>query len=455
MKRIIISAYAFLIAFMAIGICAKADTHLQDPNFSWNWLENASAKDYSTQGDFVCGGGTGWDGLTPWYTEYIQGDHVVTVYNRLTGVLMAISAEPFMAKEQNEYDEWIDNFYNVGVGNISPSTVFEDWQEVFPEYENGFAVWWSDKTDYYVTADYYVESAAQLYMILADDGFEPPEPENPWSQYEPKFYLKIESATLMGMANVGVHGDKLEYTITWDTTQSYVAGREQDFGIQVAISPQNNTDNGGIFYNWKTKKFVKQTDIYPCNMATIAFPFTFGDIERLGWFGTNFLDNNFYIYVRVVNIDTNEPVTNKWTWFQVTKMFELRGSGTQTESGEGNLGESTSVGSWENGVFQYTDGRDPGDNTNEDGTQNSNGSSVSPQASASGINNYEPTAPEESGFSANITNLKGSLSDMIRLVGQIPSMLAQLMLFMPSWLITLMSASIGLLLVVGIIKTLT
>lgn len=447
MKKVIIASYAFLIAFMAIGICVKADTIAGD-NFSWNWLENASTKDYSSDGNMVCGGGEGWDGLKPWYSGYLYGDHVVTIYNELTGRLCAISFESFYAKTQNNYDDFVDTpFSLISPSNTGLTIVAEDWYSVFPQNESPIAVWWCEYVDYFVEADFYIQSAADLYMQLEDWGFEWNEPNMP-SNDEPKFYLKTAG-----------NYRNCEYTISWDTHGSYAAGKENQYGISVYIAQGNGeNDEGGIFSFWRKKKVLNNTDISPPSLSSVAYPFTFKDVQRTSLF-SSWTENQFWLYIRVVNLSNNEPASQKWTYFLVAKQFEIVSSGIQIEGQDGYVGSTQVVGTRdpETGIFEYTDDRPIGENTNQDGEVNINGSSVSPQAFEEGVNNYDPTEPTTSnlGYGNSINNLSETLSSLVAMVGQVPNMISEMLSFLPAWVITLIATSIAMMVVIGVIKTLT
>lgn len=450
MKKVIIGAYAFLIAFLAIGVCAKADT-LAGEDFSWNWLENAPAKAYDTDGNFCVGGGEGWDGLEPWYMGYLYGPHVVTIYNELTGGYYAISFESFYAKIQNGYYEFTSPDYQFGQvnpSNTSLAMIAEDWYNVFPQNESPIAIWnYTAQTDYFVEADFYIQSAADLYMQLEDWGFDWNYPESP-SNVEPRFYLKTTG-----------NYRNCEYTISWDTQGSYAEGKENQYGISLYIAQGNaENDEGGIFSFWRKKKVLNSTDISPPSLASVAYPFTFKDVQRTSLF-SSWAENQFWLYIRVVNLSNNQPASQKWTYFLVAKQFEIVSSGIQIEGQDGTVGSTQSVGTRdpETGIFEYTDDRPIGQNTNQDGEVNINGSSVSPQAFEEGVNNYDPTEPTTSnlGYGNSINNLSETLSSLVAMVGQVPNMISEMLSFLPAWVITLIATSIAMMVVIGVIKTLT
>ena len=339
---------------------------------------------------------------------------------------------------------------NSGNGNFNMTNLFSDWYTVFPEWVN---------TDYWVTDiyntqgtpeerwglvqyDIMVTSASQLRAQLEDKDWSPPSPEN---TRDPYFYLKVTSPAI---------AQNIEYTITWETEGSFVDGHEGDYGIQVYLSQRNNNTGFGNM-NFSQKDAIKNSDTYPFWLNQIAFTFTYGDLNKLiKWYqNASFLDNSFFIFLRIVD-SNNQPVNSKWYSFHIVKKYEITSSQSYTEGEDGELSEPENLTSYEDGTMQYEDGRPTGDNSNGDGEQNSNGSSVSPSASDYGINNYDPTNPDQANFSygGTINNLFQNLQELVGGISQIPTIMGTLLSFLPSWLLTLIAVSIGLFVVVGTIK---
>ena len=270
-------------------------------------------------------------------------------------------------------------------------------------------------------------------------------PVFPDPTHDPFFYLKVTSP---------LNTQNIEYTLTWDTNGSW-AEPQNEYAIKYYVSKVTNDSTGDFFNDWTNKKPINSSDQYPTPLNNTCATFTLKDLRDMYLFGGGFLDHNFYIYIQIVNSDNGNPVNNKWFAFQVSKMYEITAYFGQTES-NGIVGEATyyTTRDPETGITDYTDGRPTGDNTNENGERNSNGSSVSPTASNQGINNYTPTNSEQNGinYGTSLNNLSSNLSGLVQSVGGLPNMVAQLLTFLPSWVITIMAVSLGMLVIIGTIK---
>lgn len=322
------------------------------------------------------------------------------------------------------------------LGNADITTLFKNmggWYAytgaidiaTFETYECNFTV--------YSSADVFLET-------LVNNNYDIP--VTPPTIHDPYFYLKVTSP-----ANT----QNIEYTITWDTEDSW-AQPEENFGIQYYVSKESQ-DGGDFVNSWANKKPINSTNQFPTPLTNIVASFTLGDLRDMYLFGGGFLDHNFYIYIRVVNLDTITPVNNKWFAFQVTKMYEINSYFGQTEN-DGTIGDKTSKSERNNGVMDYTDGRTGGDNTNQEGQRNQNGSSVSNTASGQGVTNYTPTNGQENGidYGTSLNNLSSNLSGLVQSVSGLPNAFATLVSFMPAWVITIMAVSLGMIVVIGTIK---
>lgn len=289
-------------------------------------------------------------------------------------------------------------------------------------------------------------SSQDLYNKLQEYGFENPNASDPNLGNMPYFYLKVNGPA----GNHNTFMGDVEYTLTWDCRDSFIQD-QRDYYIQVFVWNGNENSFNG---NWSNRKAIKNTDMSPFNMGMLAFSWTYTDMERL-WLINNWTQHHFRISIRITDGDGN-PVNNKWVNFSVSKMYEIT-SGFNCDDVEGSpTGTSIPFGERREGIFQFTDGRPVGDNTNEDGTQNSNGSSVSPEASEAGINNYDPTnAYGNYSFGSSLQSLQASLTEMVQTIGNLPEIFAKVASFMPTWLISLIGVSIGMLVLIGVVKTLT
>jgi len=353
-----------------------------------------------------------------------------------------------------ENNNTITTYYTLTGHKIGSSGIIDsDFITYFPQTQNIIYVFEytnppsSSSTIGDENVDIFCTGSQDLYNKLANMNWQNPNIYDPSLGQMPYFYLKV-------VGPAGAHntfmGD-VEYTLTWDTTGSFITN-QSDYYIQVYAwsgSDQN------FFSNWNHKKAINNTDSSPYNMGMLAFTWSYINMERL-WLMNNWSQHHFQISIRIVDANGN-PVNNKWVNFGVTKMYEITSSTITTEGQDGTPNQNTEIiGQRENGVFDYTDGRPQGDNTNEDGTQNSNGSSVSPGAAQQGINNYEPTESYGNyNFGTSLKSLEETLTSMVQTIGQLPSLFSTVASFMPSWLISLIGVSIGMLVLIGVVKTLT
>lgn len=337
-----------------------------------------------------------------------------------------------------------------GSNNFNMANLFSDWYSVFPEWVNS-DYWVADVYNTFgiaeerwglVQYDIAATSAASLRQTLEENDWAPPSSE---STKDPYFYLKVTSPAIV---------QNIEYTITWETVGSYAEGHEGDYGIQVYLSQRNNNSGFGNM-NFSEKDAIKNSDTYPFWLNQIAFTFTYKDLNNLiKWYqNASFLDNSFFIFLRVVD-SNNQPVNNRWYSFHIVKRYEITSSQSYEENEDGELSEPENLTSYEDGTMQYEDDRPIGDNSNGEGGQNSNGSSVSPSASSEGISNVGATNPDDSNFSygGTINNLFQNLQELVGGISQIPTIMGTLLGFLPSWLLTLIAVSIGLFVVIGTIK---
>ena len=278
-----------------------------------------------------------------------------------------------------------------------------------------------------------------------DSNGDPPnyDPLNPFR--DPYFYLKVTSPT---------YTPNIEYTITWDTSNSW-ANPQSDYAIQVYVSKSTNDQTGDFFNSWSTKKAIKSTDQYPITLDQVAFSFTLQELRNMYLFGGGFLDHNFYIYIRVVDADTGRASSPRWKAFQVTKMYEVQSSFGQTEGIDGEPGDKEYYTERnDQGGTDYIDGRETGDNTDGQGNQSQNGSSVSPQGSENGISNTTPTNGQENGinYGTSLNDLSSNLSGLVSTIGSLPYVMMQVLNFLPAWVVTLISVSLGMIVVIGTVK---
>ncbi len=246
----------------------------------------------------------------------------------------------------------------------------------------------------------------------------------------PKFYLKTYNAYGMNKYS--------EYTLTWDTKGSFVEGKESDYGFKVYIAKENKPSDA---------KVLDSTKISPCLFSASSLVFTWQDVKDLfSFLSTSKLENRFDVFIQITD-KSGKAVSDNYIHFLVIKRMEIRDSNYVDRDGN----EKKSYGKWENGQFEYTDGRET---SAEDKTTNGNGSSTAPSSNVKndGYTNVE-NAPSSSNIDASATkSLINSLSTIASMLGDVPALIAQVYSWLPVEVITLIGTGIGLIVVVGIIK---
>lgn len=250
------------------------------------------------------------------------------------------------------------------------------------------------------------------------------------SDNPPKFYLKTHNDYGMNKYS--------EYTLTWDTKDSFVDGKESDYGFKVYIGTENKPSDA---------KVLDSTKISPCLFSASSLVFTWQDVKDLfSFLSTSKLENRFDVFIQITD-KSGKAVSDNYIHFLVVKRMEIRDSNYVDKDGN----EKSSYGKWENGQFKYTDGRDT---SSEDNSTNSNGSSTAP---GSNVSNDDYTdisnAPSSSQIDASATSsLIKTLDIIVSSVSNVPALLAKVYAWLPYQIITLIGTAIGLIVVVGIIK---
>lgn len=250
------------------------------------------------------------------------------------------------------------------------------------------------------------------------------------SDNPPKFYLKTHNDYGMNKYS--------EYTLTWDTKDSFVDGKESDYGFKVYIGTENKPSDA---------KVLDSTKISPCLFSASSLVFTWQDVKDLfSFLSTSKLENRFDVFIQITD-KSGKAVSDNYIHFLVVKRMEIRDSNYVDKDGN----EKSSYGKWENGQFKYIDGRDT---SSEDNSTNSNGSSTAP---GSNVSNDDYTdisnAPSSSQIDASATSsLIKTLDTIVSSVSNVPALLAKVYAWLPYQIITLIGTAIGLIVVVGIIK---
>lgn len=269
-----------------------------------------------------------------------------------------------------------------------------------------------------------------FYLIVCYEQGKKPGEDQQDSDNPPKFYLKTYNDYGMNKYS--------EYTLTWDTKDSFVDGKESDYGFKVYIGTENKPSDA---------KVLDSTKISPCLFSASSLVFTWQDVKDLfSFLSTSKLENRFDVFIQITD-KSGKAVSDNYIHFLVVKRMEIRDSNYVDKDGN----EKSSYGKWENGQFKYTDGRDT---SSEDNSTNSNGSSTAP---GSNVSNDDYTdisnAPSSSQIDASATSsLIKTLDTIVSSVSNVPALLAKVYAWLPYQIITLIGTAIGLIVVVGIIK---
>lgn len=348
----------------------------------------------------------------------------------------SISALAFFKKMSGVYDgkdcTWYQYLINSGISK-------DDIEKYLSEvnmclgYSIGMRDWNDTNRDITVATSKY--NVMELYYYIVSLY----QKEKPWEKdpYEdwtlPKFYLKTHNDNGLNKYT--------EYTLTWDTRESFVENKESEYGFKVYIGTDNKPLNA---------KILDSTNLSPCLFTEKSFVFTWQDVKDLfSVLNTSKLENRFDIFIQITHKDgsTIRAIDNEYVHFLIVKRIEIRDNNLVDKNGN----QIKSYGKWENGQFKYTDGRDT---SSEDNSTNSNGSSTAP---GSNVSNDDYTdisnAPSSSQIDASATNsLIKTLDTIVSSVSNVPALLAKVYAWLPYQIITLIGTAIGLIVVVGIIK---
>ena len=352
----------------------------------------------------------------------------------------AVTVLDFLKKTYNSQGTTGDTLYDLSVTKILDNPNYSNYTKEFIE---------KALSSYYFACNYknyginigdskFAFSAQKKWSIMDfvfyllncyEKGIKPGEDQQD-SDNPPKFYLKTHNDYGMNKYS--------EYTLTWDTKDSFVDGKESDYGFKVYIGTENKPSDA---------KVLDSTKISPCLFSASSLVFTWQDVKDLfSFLSTSKLENRFDVFIQITD-KSGKAVSDNYIHFLVVKRMEIRDSNYVDKDGN----EKSSYGKWENGQFKYTDGRDT---SSEDNSTNSNGSSTAP---GSNVSNDDYTdisnVPSSSQIDASATSsLIKTLDTIVSSVSNVPALLAKVYAWLPYQIITLIGTAIGLIVVVGIIK---
>lgn len=352
----------------------------------------------------------------------------------------AVTVLDFLKNTYNSQGTTGDTLYDLSVTKILENPNYSNYTKEFIEKALSSYYFACNYKNYGVNiGDSKYEFSAQkkwsimdfvFYLIVCYEQGKKPGEDQQDSDNPPKFYLKTYNDYGMNKYS--------EYTLTWDTKDSFVDGKESDYGFKVYIGTENKPSDA---------KVLDSTKISPCLFSASSLVFTWQDVKDLfSFLSTSKLENRFDVFIQITD-KSGKAVSDNYIHFLVVKRMEIRDSNYVDKDGN----EKSSYGKWENGQFKYTDGRDT---SSEDNSTNSNGSSTAP---GSNVSNDDYTdisnAPSSSQIDASATSsLIKTLDTIVSSVSNVPALLAKVYAWLPYQIITLIGTAIGLIVVVGIIK---
>ncbi len=352
----------------------------------------------------------------------------------------AVTVLDFLKNTYNSQGTTGDTLYDLSVTKILENPNYSNYTKEFIEKALSSYYFACNYKNYGVNiGDSKYEFSAQkkwsimdfvFYLIVCYEQGKKPGEDQQDSDNPPKFYLKTYNDYGMNKYS--------EYTLTWDTKDSFVDGKESDYGFKVYIGTENKPSDA---------KVLDSTKISPCLFSASSLVFTWQDVKDLfSFLSTSKLENRFDVFIQITD-KSGKAVSDNYIHFLVVKRMEIRDSNYVDKDGN----EKSSYGKWENGQFKYTDGRDT---SSEDNSTNSNGSSTAP---GSNVSNDDYTdisnAPSSSQIDASATSsLIKTLDTIVSSVSNVPALLAKVYAWLPYQIITLIGTAFGLIVVVGIIK---
>lgn len=352
----------------------------------------------------------------------------------------AVTVLDFLKNTYNSQGTTGDTLYDLSVTKILENPNYSNYTKEFIEKALSSYYFACNYKNYGVNiGDSKYEFSAQkkwsimdfvFYLIVCYEQGKKPGEDQQDSDNPPKFYLKTYNDYGMNKYS--------EYTLTWDTKDSFVDGKESDYGFKVYIGTENKPSDA---------KVLDSTKISPCLFSASSLVFTWQDVKDLfSFLSTSKLENRFDVFIQITD-KSGKAVSDNYIHFLVVKRMEIRDSNYVDKDGN----EKSSYGKWENGQFKYTDGRDT---SSEDNSTNSNGSSTAP---GSNVSNDDYTdisnAPSSSQIDASATkSLIKTLDTIVTTLGDVPALLAKVYSWLPVEIITLIGTGIGLIVVVGIAK---
>ena len=354
------------------------------------------------------------------------------------------NSSPLNYGSHNDSNGFADvNLVTVGNNNYNMQNVFTDWYTVFPEWVN---------SDYWVAQlyttqgvqstrweiiqyDYAFGSAMELRQFLEQEEYEPKDPNAPTDTKIPMLHYHFKQETTYGAGSIS----KIKEIMSWDFTEYPIYAEDStNYYVEMIASTWFKPSPTGIGDDIADKDKTMINDDCKvvvsnggCNVAKNQYSFFYKDVG-VNLYGTqnkSFNDlGGYYFYVRTHEVDGGR--VSDW------KVFNMGLNGVVTQA---------DVIYSDDGVSSTLDPEDKDDDTISAPT-------YTPDNSTSAGSDPSSTVYNGEGATTSFATLIANLKDMVNQLGQIPSILATVLTFLPSWLITLIALSIGLFVAIGLVK---
>ena len=333
-----------------------------------------------------------------------------------------------------------------GANNYNMINMFSDWYTVFPEWQN---------SDYWVYPlyntsgvdpsrwnnlqyDINANSASELRSYLEQHNYDPPDPNGTDDNTLPMLHYTFDRKITAG-ASLPITKTKDE--VTWDYTE-YDVYRENpnNFIIEMVASTNWTSSETGVGQDWPDKEDLTMNPSSKvtitdggCNISQDYYSFFYEDVGQNLWATRNYTFDKiahakgYFLYIRTKEIDGGR--VSNW------KVFDLR---------NGAVGATRVMISDDGQVESLPEGDQDEDNYNAP--------SYTPDNTASTGSDPSSTNYNGESSAASASTLMATLRSVVQDLQDLPSLLSQTLAFLPPWLITLISLSIGILVIIGVVK---
>lgn len=262
----------------------------------------------------------------------------------------------------------------------------------------------------------------------------------------------LNNKTVMTLNN-GLPSGQVKEVFNWDYTEKDpYASSPQNYSFDIMayanfFTPTENNPTNAEYFDRTNFDLNETNRVYLTkggqNIALNEFSFLYRDIGKSVYSlsGKQFLDDSVSSmqegYILGIRTANNERTQFSW-W----KLFIVQSGGTVFSTGkvmkpDGTIVDSNAENSNDN-IGSTTTGNGGGNYSSNSNT--TAGSDTTGTVYTQGTNNL------------NVGTLFSTLQELVNQIGNIPNILAQLLTFLPAWLISILVISIGLFVTIGIVK---